>query len=407
VTKLTDLIVFRDSKLAARYAAGKIPMTTLFEAYLDGDVDIPDMDALLEARKDLVNYSLTKHHFEFFFTRFIPEVAIHSKEQDKRIVREHYDRGDDFFEAFLGDRMVYTSAFFRDDTDSLEQAQDNKMDLVCSKLMVRPGHEMLDIGCGWGTLAMHAARAFGANATGITISKNQTAFGNGRIAKAGLEGRARIQCLDYRDIPRKQYDRISSLEMVEHVGVKNFSKFCSLVYDLLKDDGLFLLQWTGLRRGGALGMPIIGLRPEDLIWGLFMSKYIFPGADASLPLSDVAKGLEKAGFEIHSAENVSIHYSLTIQRWHQNWQKHQQTIVRTYGERWYRLWHLFLAWSWRIGSQGNAACFQVVAHKNLDDFDRSVFIGRSSLGGTRAPEKERERAPIAPTNGTNGTVHVD
>lgn len=405
MTKLTDLIVFRDSKLAARYAAGKIPMTTLFEAYLDGDVDIPDMDALLEARKDLVNYSLTKHHFEFFFTRFIPEVAIHSKEQDKRIVREHYDRGDDFFEAFLGDRMVYTSAFFRDETDSLEQAQDNKMDLVCSKLMVRPGDEMLDIGCGWGTLAMHAARAYGANATGITISKNQTAFGNGRIAKAGLADRARIQCLDYRDIPRKQYDRISSLEMVEHVGVKNFSKFCSLVYDLLKDDGLFLLQWTGLRRGGALGMPVIGLRPEDLIWGLFMSKYIFPGADASLPLSDVVKGLEKAGFEIHSAENVSIHYSLTIRRWHQNWQKHQQTIVRTYGERWYRLWHLFLAWSWRIGSQGNAACFQVVAHKNLDDFDRSVFIGRSSLGGVRAPEKERERAPVA-TNGTNGTVHV-
>jgi cyclopropane fatty-acyl-phospholipid synthase-like methyltransferase len=414
VTKLTDLVVFNDPSLAAKHAAGKIPMTTLFEAYLDGEIDIPDMDAFLEARRDLVSYTLTKHHLHFFLTRFIPEVAIHSKEQDERIVREHYDRGDDFFEAFLGDRMVYTSAFFRDDHDSLEQAQDNKMDLVCRKLHVRPGDEMLDIGCGWGTLALHAARSFGARSTGITISKNQTAFGNARIAKAGLGDSARIECLDYRDIPRREYDRISSLEMVEHVGVKNFQKFCNLVYSLLKDDGLFLLQWTGMRRGGPQGVPVIGLRPEDLIWGLFMNQYIFPGADASLPLSDVVKGLEKAGFEIHSAENVSVHYGLTIQRWHQNWQKSEREVVKAYGQRWYRLWHLFLAWSWRIAMQGNAACFQVVAHKNLDHFNRRVFIGRHSLGGVRA--QDRERAPHPPANasnghaephGTNGTVHTE
>ena len=110
VTKLTDLIVFNDKQLATRYAAGKIPMATLLEAYLDGAVDIPDMDAFLEARRDLVNFNLTQKHFEFFFTRMIPEVAIHSKSQDERIVREHYDRGDDFFAAFLGDWMVYTSA---------------------------------------------------------------------------------------------------------------------------------------------------------------------------------------------------------------------------------------------------------------------------------------------------------
>lgn len=405
-TKLTNLVSFQDCSFAARYATRKIPMTTLFEGYLDGLIDIPDMDAFLDARRELVSYALTKHHLEFFVTRFIPEVAIHSKEQDERIVREHYDCGDDFFDAFLGERMVYTSAFFRDEHDSLEQAQDNKLDLVCRKLMVHPGDEMLDIGCGWGTLAMYAAKNYGAKSTGITISKNQTAFGNRRIAKAGLSERARIECLDYRDIPRRQYDRISSLEMVEHVGIKNFGKFCQLAYDLLKDDGLFLLQWTGLRRGGALGVPVIGLRPEDLIWGLFMSKYIFPGADASLPLSDVVRGLERVGFEIQSAENVSVHYGLTIQRWHQNWQKHEHSVVKAYGQRWYRLWHLFLAWSWRIAMQGNAACFQIVAHKNLDTFDRKVFIGRSSLGSVRAPEREKERAPVV-ANGTNGTARAD
>ncbi|HEV3189760.1 MAG TPA: class I SAM-dependent methyltransferase, partial [Polyangiaceae bacterium] len=127
--------------------------------------------------------------------------------------------------------------------------------------------------------------------------------------------------------------------------------------------------------------------------------------DASLPLSDVVKGLEKVGFEIHSAENVSVHYGMTIQRWHKNWQKNEGTIVKAYGERWYRLWHIFLAWSWRIAMQGNAACFQVVAHKNLDDFNRRVFVGHSSLGGVRAPERERERAPVAAS--TNGTAHAE
>lgn len=409
VTNLTDFVAFRDPKLAARYSTGKIPMTTLFESYLDGDVDIADVDSLLDSRRELVNYALTKHNFEFFFTRFIPEVAIHSKSQDKRIVREHYDRGNDFFEAFLGERMVYTSAFFRDEKETLEQAQDNKMDLVCRKLMVRPGDQMLDIGCGWGTLAMHAAKNFGADATGITISKNQTEFGNGRISKAGLSDHARIQCLDYREIPQNKFDRISSLEMVEHVGVKNLGKYCKIVYDLLKDDGLFLVQFCGLRRGGGEGVPLIGLRPEDLIWGLFMSKYIFPGADASLPLSDMVKALEKAGFEIHSAENVSVHYSLTIKRWHDNWLKNRETIVRVYGERWYRLWNIFLAWSWRIGLQGTSACFQVVAHKNSDDFNRRVFIGRPALssgnGGGRTSDKDetpRERYVAA-----NGTAHAE
>jgi hypothetical protein len=116
VTQLTDFVVFHDKKLAARYAGSKIPMSTLFEAYLDGDVDISDMDAFIEARNGLVSYTLTGDHLKFFFTRMIPEVAIHSRAQDERIVREHYDRGDDFFEAFLGERMVYTAGFFRDES---------------------------------------------------------------------------------------------------------------------------------------------------------------------------------------------------------------------------------------------------------------------------------------------------
>ncbi|AKU99120.1 Cyclopropane-fatty-acyl-phospholipid synthase [Labilithrix luteola] len=367
--RLSDLVDFRNRSLASRYAR-RIPMATLLESYIDGDIDIPDIDALLDARDEVLTFDLTAEHVKFFVTRMIPEWLVHSQAQDKRIVRDHYDRGDDFFEAFLGDSMIYTGAYFQDESESLETAQRNKMNRIGEKLGIRPEHEVLDIGCGWGTLVAHSAKQFGAKATGITISERGAKFGNDRIAKAGVSERARIECLDYRDIPKRSYDRIVSLEMVEHVGIKNLPKYFSIVYDRLADDGLFLLQWCGLRRGGREGVPPVGMRPEDMIWGLFMNKYIFSGADASLPPSEMLKAMEKAGFELHSVENVSVHYQLTIQRWHDNWRKNRELVLGRYGERWYRLWNLFLAWSWRIAAQGTSACFQIVAHKNLDGFDR-------------------------------------
>jgi len=368
---LNESVVFKDQKLARRYAKKPMPMATLYEAYFDGDLDIPgDIYAFLRKRNDFVKYSLTAEHLRWAVTNFVPEVLIHSKSQDRRIVREHYDRGNDFFGWFLGERMVYTSGFFENRGQSLEQAQDNKMNLVCNKLQLQAGEKLLDIGCGWGTLTRHAAVNYGADATGITIAERQTEFGNERIKTAGVAERARILCCDYRDIPKQKFNKISSLEMVEHVGVKNLVSFYELVRDLLEDDGLFLLQWTGLRRG---------LRPEDLIWGLFMNKYIFPGADASLCPSAMLKTMEKAGWEMHSVENISIHYGFTIKKWHDNWLSNKDAVVAAYGERWFRIWHFFLAWSVLIAEQGNAACFQVVLNKNLDAFDRTRWVDKKSV----------------------------
>jgi cyclopropane fatty-acyl-phospholipid synthase-like methyltransferase len=354
-------------------------MTTLYEAYFDGRADlVSDIWEFLDERDALVRYELTAEHVRFFFEKFIPAVAIHSKAQDERLVRGHYDRGNDFFGAFLGERMVYTAALFPRGPDAmtLEEAQDAKMDRVCEKLLLKPSESLLDVGCGWGTLVRHAATRFGADATGVTISKNQTAFGNARLEAAGVAERARLLCLDYRDIPSRSFDKIASLEMVEHVGVKNLPRFFEQMNALLKNDGVFLLQWTGLRRGagGRVHDPVTGMRAEDLIWGLFMNKYIFPGADASLPLSRMLGYMEKAGFEIHSAENVSIHYAWTIRKWHANWAANERAVRAAYGERWFRIWNLFLAWSARIAEQGNAACFQVVANKNRDGFDRTKFV---------------------------------
>ncbi len=369
--RLTDHVAFKDDKLAARYANRRIPMATFYEAYFDGALDlVGDIDALMGERAELVSYRIERRHLEWLATHFVPETLLHTKQQDTRIVREHYDRGNDFFEWFLGPRMVYTSAYFRDPRESLEQAQDAKLKLVCDKLQLQPGERFLDIGCGWGTLARYAAEHYGVDATGVTISERQAEYGNAQIQKAGLSERARILCKDYRDIPlSRPFDKISSLEMVEHVGVKNLRAFYALVNRLLADQGLFVLQWTGLRRG---------FRPEDLVWIMFMGKFIFPGADASLCPSAMLKPLEKAGWELFSAENLSIHYSYTIRKWHEYWLDNQALVTAKYGERWFRIWNLFLAWSSSIATQGNAACFQLVLNKNLDGFDRTRWVKRGA-----------------------------
>jgi cyclopropane fatty-acyl-phospholipid synthase-like methyltransferase len=175
--------------------------------------------------------------------------------------------------------------------------------------------------------------------------------------------------------------------MVEHVGVKNLARYFGVVRERLLDDGFFLMQWCGLRPGGEEGVPPAGMRPEDMVWGLFMNEHIFAGADASIPLGRMVSAMEHAGFEIDSTENVSVHYALTIQRWHANWQRNRGTILATYGERWFRLWNIFLAWSWRIALQGTSACYQVVAHKNLDRFDRTFSLPLP-LGSTLGVDRD-------------------
>ncbi len=357
----------------------------MVEDYIHGRIDIEgDFRRFITDRNDYVTYQLVLDHVKFFITRFIPEVTMHSKKQDERIVQEHYDRGNDFFNWFLGPRMVYTSAFFTEPDQDLESAQDQKMALLCDKLQVKPGQTLLDIGCGWGTLALYAARERGADATGVTIAERGAAYGNQQIRDAGYEDHARILRMDYRDIPRRRYDRITCLEMAEHVGVKYFRRFMKQIYSMLQDDGLFYLQIAGLKAG---------LHMESLVWGLFMNKYIFSGADASMPLSFVVKNLEKAGFEIHSVENVGIHYSITIDRWYDNWMRNREQVEAKYGQFWFRLWQVFLGWSVEIAAQGNSTCFQIVCNKNLETFDRMRWVGEVGLG---------ERMPK-----TNGVVHEE
>jgi cyclopropane fatty-acyl-phospholipid synthase-like methyltransferase len=229
--------------------------------------------------------------------------------------------------------MIYTSGIISDinKEESLEQLQDNKMSVVCEKIGVKKGEKMLDIGCGWGTLARFASVNYGAHVTGVTLGRNQTAWGNNGLRKSGIEeDQSNILCMDYRDIPLPPggYNKITCLEMAEHVGVRHLSSFFRQVYEMLEDDGVFFLQIAGLRKAWQF---------EDFTWGLFMNKYVFPGADASTPLGFVIDTLEGAGFEVKMVDTIGVHYSATLWRWYRNWLANKDKVVGKYGIRWFKV----------------------------------------------------------------------
>lgn len=378
MTKISDFVTVKNQRVAGRYSKAKVSMEHFIEDYMDGKVDVVgDFKDLMKHKDEVFNYDFTAGHYKFFITRFIPEVTMHTKAQDERIVRSHYDDHNDLFSWFLGPRMVYTAGFFINGNEKLEEAQDNKMDMIAQKMHFKAGQTMLDIGCGWGTLVMHSAKHYGMDATGITIAQSGADYGNNQIKENGVADRARIQRMDYRDIPHKQYDKITCLEMAEHVGLKNFEKFMAQIYGLLKDDGLFYLQIAAIRERKT---PLWGPNLEDIVWGLFMNKYIFSGADASKALNWDARRMEKVGFEIHSVENVGIHYSRTIDAWYYNWMGNEAKVMAKYGLRTFRMYQIFLGWSVEIAKQGSSTAYQIVCNKNLNNFNRNKWIGAYNMG---------------------------
>ncbi|KAL7008861.1 hypothetical protein EMMF5_001608 [Cystobasidiomycetes sp. EMM_F5] len=348
---------FKDAKLKSQYESKKIPMQTLYDAYFDQKVDFNhDILETMEARHDWATFAFTWELFYDVFTRFLPDVIMHTSSQDEEQIRDHYDRGNDFYNWFLGPRMIYTSGVVRDETkeETLEELQDNKLALVCHKLELKPEDRYLDIGCGWGTLATYAAKNFGCDTTGVTLAREQTKFGTERLATNGVPAdRARILCMDAHNIPDHpagRFTKISSLEQAEHIGVRRYQSFMRKIYNLLDDDGIFVLQVAGLRPSWQY---------EDLVWGLFMNKYIFPGADASASLGWVINQVEAAGFEVKSVDVLGVHYSATIWRWYKNWLQNADKCSSKYGEKINRVWKLFLAWSVIVARQGGSSVFQV------------------------------------------------
>jgi cyclopropane fatty-acyl-phospholipid synthase-like methyltransferase len=373
-------VAFSDAALAARWSTRKIPICILYESYCEGKLTFKKdlLETLEQHRDEFVDWRPTFSIIRFLIVQAFPHISTSFKNvmATRREIADHYDRGNDFFRAFMGPSMVYTCGLFHGGREqSLEEAQFNKLNAVCSKLLVQPGDSFLDIGCGWGTLARHAAKHHGATSTGITLSKEGQKWCEAKNALEKLGDKVKIVWGDYRELPSKgvgKFKRIASIEMAEHVGLANFQTYLQIVSELLEEDGTFLMQVSGLRKGSNW---------QDTMWGLFMSKYIFPGADASTPMNWYVLELEKAGFEVQSAETIGRHYSHTLRYWYHNFVGEMQKgqLAKKYPPFLTNLWEFFLGWSVVAAGYGSVSCFQFVAHKNTYTFPRDAFIKPTPL----------------------------
>ncbi|MFH8476341.1 class I SAM-dependent methyltransferase [Streptomyces sp. NPDC018000] len=258
--------------------------------------------------------------------------ALHTKRRDKEAISHHYDVGNDFYELVIGPSMVYSCAYWQDD-GTLEDAQRDKLDLVCRKLALKEGDRLLDVGCGWGSMAIHAAREYGARVTGVTLSVEQAAYARKRIAQEGLTDRIEIRVQDYRDVRDGPYDAISSIGMAEHVGSARFREYADDLYALLKP-------------GGRLLNHQIARRPEkdESAYHVdeFIDAYVFPDGELA-PVGRTATTLEEAGFEVRDVESIREHYALTLRSWVANLEKHWDRAVRMTSPGRARVWRLYMA----------------------------------------------------------------
>jgi len=279
------------------------------------------------------------------------------QKENQDFIQFHYDLSNDFYKLFLDEQMVYSCGYFRDWGESLEQAQINKLDMICRKLQLKSGERMLDIGCGWGALICHAAKNYGVKAHGITLSKEQLALTHERIAKMGLQGLVTAELKDYAYV-EGPFDKISSVGMVEHVGIDNMAGYMTKVNSLLRDRGMFLNH--GITRPAKLtDKAFRKMNPERRL----LAKYIFPGGELD-HLGHMTQCMESQGFDVHDVEGWRDHYSMTCRHWCQRLEANREEAIRQIGEEKYRMWALYLASCVLVLGEGNARIYQTVATKH-------------------------------------------
>ena len=349
----------------------------LAEAYLHNDFDIEgDIEAAFEVADFLLTHlgdwkrklklagsliGLPGRNGESTLQRaarhFLPRIRgkRHSLARDRRAVTFHYDVSNDFYRLWLDRRMVYSCAYFQSPDDDLDTAQERKLDYLCRKLRLRAGQRLLDVGCGWGALVIHAAKHFGARTEGITLSEPQAEWGRARIAEAGLASEAKIELRDYREIVingGELYDAIVSVGMAEHVGRERLPDYFAAVRRALKPGGAFLNQ--------AIGESVVA-RPDNRN-GSFIEQYVFPDGDV-LPLPMMLRAAESAHFEIRDVENLREHYALTLRHWLRRLEANHDKALQFVDESMYRVWRLYLAGSAHGFRRGHLAVYQTLLAK--------------------------------------------
>jgi cyclopropane-fatty-acyl-phospholipid synthase len=289
------------------------------------------------------------------------EAPEHTRAWDRAGIRYHYDAGNDFYQLFLDRRMVYSCGYFPTGAEGLDEAQEAKLEHVCRKLRLGPGMRLLDIGCGWGALAIHAATRFGVEVVGVTLSEQQAALARERVAAAGVEGRVRIELCDYRDLTGERFDRVSSIGMFEHVGRKRLPEYFDTVFALLRRGGLFLNHGIG-GRARRPPPPVRGALRRALDRVLldnahFRRTYVFPNGDL-VPVSEANLLAEQAGFEVRDVENLREHYGRTLRFWAERLEARREGGLRLGGTQVFRIWRLFMGIaSWQFAT-GELAVYQ-------------------------------------------------
>lgn len=279
--------------------------------------------------------------------------VLHSRARDAASISSHYDVSNEFYELFLDTSMTYSCAVFNDPTDTLEQAQFNKYDLISRKLDLQPGMRLLDIGCGWGSMAIHAAQHYGAEVVGVTISQEQHELARKRVALAGLDGQVEIRLQDYRDIPDAQFDRVSSIGMFEHVGEKRLGTYFEKIDSVLVPGGRVLNH--------AINRTVQQKRARVDPSG-FMARYVFPDGEL-LESGQVVSAMNQSGLEVRHLESLREHYALTLREWvarlEDNWDKAVQ--LTSVGRA--RVWRLYMAASAEGFSSGELNLTQILGVK--------------------------------------------
>jgi cyclopropane-fatty-acyl-phospholipid synthase len=370
---------------------------SIVESYLSGDVEI---EGSMEAASNLADAIGNRLHSPLAVAKLVGQVLQlpgkadddlndarfperakklgprHTPVRDAAAIHFHYDVGNNFYKLWLDRRMVYSCAYFRSADDTLDVAQEAKLDLICRKLRLKPGERLLDIGCGWGGLVMYAAEHYGADATGITLSENQASFAKERIDKAGLGDRCRVAIRDYRTLAEgDDYDKIASIGMVEHVGLSHLPVYFESAFRALKAGGLFLNH--GIVSLGEARPKSVTEKIFRKFWkaDAFIDTYVFP--DGKLTAADdVIAAAESTGFEVRDVESLREHYAMTLRHWVKSLEDKSRDAQAMVGSHTYRVWRLYMSASANAFAKAAINVIQTVLAK-------PDAAGRSNIPLTR------------------------